>query len=207
MATSWPPKSPRAALLSSPSGRRKYQKFQEPSDKLVRTPNVQRTSQHLFGKDEDISREDTDEDEDEETLQRKLAASEAKLKLKKLQQSKARLEADPLEAKAFQDETHTHPTATVLASRLRGSEGQNAKAGNQKDTVEVPISPVKKTIPSIEQRSPSRVLLGIDKGIRGDDISLQRARTTYDRTFHRTALTLERSIVSCACPLKGNIVT
>jgi minichromosome maintenance protein 10 len=198
MATLWPPKSPKAALLSSPSGRQKYQKIQEHADtytsppQTFTMPNVQRTSQRLFEKQGDIGPEDMEEDEDEETLQLKLAAIEAKLKLKKLQQSRARLEVEPPETKASQDKTHTPSTSTTVSNRLHGNEGQIKKTRGQQGTVEVPISPVKKAIPSTEQRSPSRVLLGIDKGMRGDDISLRRAHTTRDGMFQRRAFTLER---------------
>jgi minichromosome maintenance protein 10 len=200
MATSWPPKSPEAAFLSSPSGRRKYQQSQEhpntytsPLKRSVKTPNLQRTPHPLFGKDEDIGLEDMDEDEDEETLQLKLAAIEAKLKLKKLQQSKAKSQEEPSETKVFQSKSQPHLSRKTLASGLHGKGGQDPMARFRESAVEVPISPTKKSKLSTEQRSPSRVLLGIDKGIRGDDVSLGRARTARDGTFLRAASILDRS--------------
>src|ERR1700734_2884528 len=127
MAASWPPKSPKAALLSSPSGRRKYQQYMEQPNKYTSpvkgtatTPNLRCTSTRLFDEDENINSEgmEEEEDEDEETLQLKLAAIEAKLKLKKLQQSKARLQAEPSEALAVQDRSQKRLTNATPTSRL-----------------------------------------------------------------------------------------
>ena len=181
MATSWPPKSPKAALLSSPSGRRKYQQHQDhsttytsPLKRTITTPNLQCTSNPLFDDDENGDREDAEEDEDEETLQLKLAAIEAKLKLKKFQQNKARSQSGLAEAKS------QPPPPSATASRPYERNSQDSTARARECVVEVPISPTKKSAPSVEQRSPGRVLLGIDKGIRGNDISLQRARSTRD---------------------------
>jgi minichromosome maintenance protein 10 len=199
MTTSWPPRSPKAALLSSPSGRRKYQDYQEHADiytsplkRTVTTPNLRRTSHRLFDKDEDIDREDMEEDEDEETLQLKLAAIEAKLKLKKLQKSKARSEAESLETKVSQAKSQPQLNSTTPASRLNERSRQNSKAQTREIAIEVPISPTKKTIPPAEQRSPGRVLLGIDKGLKGNEVSLRRARSTRDGMFYRPASRLDR---------------
>lgn len=133
----WPPSSARAALLSSPSGRRKLEERRRLNGyghSPTKSPSHRNA---LYGVDES----EEDEDEDEETLQLKLAQIEAKLKLKRLQQSKQKKEND-----------------------------------RPQSAVEVPLSPTKRTIPNVEPRSPGRVLLGIDKGIRGADISLRRAR-------------------------------
>jgi minichromosome maintenance protein 10 len=134
---SWPPSSARAALLSSPSGRRKLEERRRLNgygNSPTKSPSSRNT---LYGDDE------SEEDEDEETLKLKLAQIEAKLKFKKLQQSKQK----------------------------------NKENDRPQSAIEVPLSPTKRPILHVEPRSPGRVLLGIDKGIRAADISLRRART------------------------------
>jgi minichromosome maintenance protein 10 len=197
MATSWPPKSPKAAFLSSPSGRRKHRQAQEhstaytaPLKGTVTSPNLPHTSHRLCDNDGDIDVEDMEEDE--ETLQLKLAAIEAKLKLKKLQQSKAGSQAKSREARIPESNLLPRFSSAIPAIRLGERNGQDSSARNRESAVEVPISPTKKTIASAEQRSPGRVLLGIDKGIRGDDVSLQRARSIRDGTLPHTSSRLDR---------------
>jgi minichromosome maintenance protein 10 len=199
MAASWPPKSPKAALLSSPSGRRKYQQYMEQPNKYTSpvkgtatAPNLRYTSSRLFDEDENINSEGMEEDEDEEMLQLKLAAIEAKLKLKKLQQSKARLQAEPSEALAVQDGSQNRLTSATPTSRLHERNDKKSIVQAQEIALEVPISPTKKTTTSAEPKSPGRVLLGIDKGIRGHDVSLRRARSTRDGMFQRAASRLDR---------------
>jgi minichromosome maintenance protein 10 len=201
MAASWPPKSPKAALLSSPSGRRKYQQYMEQPHKYTSpikgattTPSLRNTSARLFDEDENINSESMEEDEDEETLQLKLAAIEAKLKLKRLQQSKARLQAEPSEASAVHDNSQKRPTSARATSRLRERTDQNSTVPAPEIALEVPISPTKKPTTSAEPKSPGRVLLGIDKGIKGHDVSLRRARSTRDGTFQRTTSRLDRPL-------------
>jgi minichromosome maintenance protein 10 len=135
--TAWPPPSARAALLSSPSGRRKLEERRRLNGYGISPTKSPRQRNALYGG------EDSEEDEDEETLKLKLAQIEAKLKLKKLQQSKQK------------NQENDRPISAI----------------------EVPLSPTKRSIPQVEPRSPGRVLLGIDKGIRGADVSLGRART------------------------------
>ena len=48
--------------------------------------------------------------------------------------------------------------------------------------IQVPASPVRKVLASQQQTSPSRVLLGIDKGLRAKDISLKRAPSKNSAT-------------------------
>ena len=199
MAASWPPKSPKAALLSSPSGRRKYQQYMEQPNKYTSpvkgaatTPNLRCASTRLFDEDENINSEGMEEDEDEETLQLKLAAIEAKLKLKKLQQSKARLQAEPSEALTVQDRSQKRPTSAIPTSRPHERNNKIPTVQAREIALEVPISPTKKMTTSAEPKSPGRVLLGIDKGIRGHDVSLRRARSTRDGTFQRAASRLDR---------------
>lgn len=133
---SWPPSSARAALLSSPSGRRKLEERRRLNgygNSPTKSPSHRNA---LYDDDE------SEEDEDEETLKLKLAQIEAKLKLKKLQQSKQK----------------------------------NKENDRPQSAIEVSLSPTKRPVPYVEPKSPGRVLLGIDKGIRGADISLGRVR-------------------------------
>ncbi|OAP56525.1 hypothetical protein AYL99_09704 [Fonsecaea erecta] len=157
----WPPVSPHAALLSSPSGRKKYQAYRDgtsPMKRSATTPSLvdrlraARTNNDFRTRDESV--EEQQQEEDEETLQLQLAAIEAKLKLKKLQQSKARV-------------------ATPAGDVVRPTSA-HAPAASQ---IEVKASPSRRIQPPVS-KSPTRVLLGIDKGIRAADVSLRRANTT-----------------------------
>lgn len=109
------------------------------------------------------------EDEDEETLRLQLAAIEAKLKLKKLQ--KNRLKATSPE----------NPQALLP--------GQNTV----RSTVQVPISPTKQEVSSHERRSPGRILLGIDKGLTGKDVSLKRSPLKQGKYTSMSSLPSSRS--------------
>ncbi|KAK9657625.1 hypothetical protein V6Z96_001873 [Aspergillus fumigatus] len=178
--TSWPPKSPREVLLSSPEGRRKFQDMRHRQENMGSplkysrtTPNL-RANQKLNDAIDGLDDEDEDEDEDEETLRLKLAAIEAKLKLKQLQKSRAR--SNTLES----NNTQSRPTSAVSfssrsqeqASRLR-SPIQTTRR-HEPDDVQVPLSPVRRAAPPVEPASPQRYLLGIDKGLKGSDVSLKR---------------------------------
>jgi len=167
----WPPSSAKAALLSSPSGRRKYQELgaaalrMSPLKRSNTTPCLL-DRMRAARDDRDVLPEPvaSEEEEDEETLQLKLAAIEAKLKLKKLQKSKEK------------EDTSDRYGSSRLSSAA------SALARNplspQKPRTEVPMSPSRRQQQPAEQKSPARVLLGIDKGVRGADVSLRRARTT-----------------------------
>lgn len=158
----WPPRSPMKALLSSPSGRKKYRDYRESGVKTI-SPSKLLGSPSLLEKlraaraDRDYEILETssvhdDEEEDEETLQLKLQAIEAKLKLKKLQQQKARATENVRPGSM-------ESAVTSASSRL-----------------EVASSPNKRVAPTL-QRSPNRILLGIDKGLHASDVSLKRAKT------------------------------
>lgn len=125
----------------------------------------------------DMEELDSDE-EDEETLQLQLKEIQARLKLKKLQK-KARLAGETDK----DSDSLPYSSANILISS--GSSRTQSRAegdtiGKQERlpaaaTVHVPASPVRRAQPEVVQRSPSRVLLGIDKGLKGSDISLRRA--------------------------------
>ncbi|KAF2226370.1 hypothetical protein BDZ85DRAFT_305386 [Elsinoe ampelina] len=160
----WPPKSPYEALVSSPSGKRRWQDRQ---DLRQRTPSPsprKPTLQHGKSPQDVLNQlgdpfESDQEDEDEETLKLKLEAIEAKLKLKKLKQAKEKHASN----KGFQD------PVSVLGSPRR------KKPRLDKD-VQVPVSPDRTRTAAALPKSPAKVLLGIDKGLRADQVSLKRAR-------------------------------
>lgn len=127
---------------------------------------------------------DVDEDDDEETLQLKLQQIQAQLRLKKLRKDKARSQNDPhssFSQHSDQDNTKASRPGSASTARagLRIKEIRRTDAAtrppSQGSAVEVPASPVRKAQPQPEQTSPSRILLGIDKGLTGKDISLKRA--------------------------------
>lgn len=127
---------------------------------------------------------DVDDDDDEETLQLKLQQIQAQLRLKKLRKDKARSQNDPHSSfSQHSDQDNTKASRPGSASTARAGmrikeirrTDAAARPPSQGSAVEVPASPVRKAQPQTEQTSPSRVLLGIDKGLRGKDISLKRA--------------------------------
>jgi minichromosome maintenance protein 10 len=106
--------------------------------------------------------QEDDDDEDEETLQLKLQAIEAKLKLKALQ--RARKAAEGSDTDSHVSSSRPPPVASVRRTELPRPSAD----------IEVPHSPVRPRRPQLEPRSPARVLLGIDKGLRAQDVSLKR---------------------------------
>lgn len=193
---SWPPKNPREALLSSPSGRRKFQEMQSrrstndlrsPLKRSATTPNLRAKAQQFLHDGAD-GHDDDDEEEDEETLQLKLAAIEARLKLKRLQRAKSGHSSSDMEG----DDSHSQRPATAgsasaaaRSSQSRLHTARETKVPNgktEKDDVQVPLSPTRKPAPVHDPLSPSRFLLGIDKGMRGKDVSLRRPPTSKNAT-------------------------
>lgn len=168
----WPPKSPHAALLSSPSGKRKflqYERNKENSRSPAKSWSVE-GHQPTIGVD--------DEDDDEETLQLKLAAIEAKLKLKRLQQNKAKPEAGSTEDQEFRPSKPSSPVSGARRNLFNIQKDCIRDSGPECE-VHVPPSPPKRDGHNGLQRSPGRKLLGIDKGVTSAEVSLRRARTVH----------------------------
>lgn len=133
-----------------------------PLKRSTTTPNLRPRSQQLLR--EDLGDEDDDED-DEETLKLKLAAIEARLKLKRLQnRAKTGRSSSDVEG----DETQPRPSSAIRRPQ------RDVHSKGQEDEVQVPLSPTRKVAPPTEPESPRRFLLGIDKGMRGKDVSLRR---------------------------------
>ncbi|KAI1369908.1 hypothetical protein F5Y08DRAFT_291684 [Xylaria arbuscula] len=184
----WPPRSPHDVLLSTPGGRERLRRLAEraspspsPSKRTAR-PTTSRNdfygARGMNGGDDELDLDlDGDGDEDEETLELKLAAIQAKLKLKKLQAAKARRAQEP--------DTHTlRPESRPIQDARSPSRAQSrtddigsgpAMRPQSQANVEVPASPVRRAQTAQEITSPSRVRLGIDKGLRAKDVSLKRA--------------------------------
>lgn len=135
---------------------------------------------------------DIEGDEDEETLNLKLAAIQAKLRLKKLQAAKAR-KTQESEAPTLRPGSRSIPDMAILSrAQSRGGHTRSrsgtddlksaptARPQSQAD-IQVPASPVRRAQATQEITSPSRVRLGIDKGLRAKDVSLKRA-PSFKRT-------------------------
>ncbi|EPE05978.1 cell division cycle protein [Ophiostoma piceae UAMH 11346] len=163
----WPPRSPGEVLASTPSGRARLQRLEASRT----SPSPMRTRQVDMHDDY----QEAEDDEDEETLQLQLQEIQAKLRLKKLQAARAQKSASsPALAAAapLRSARSTTPGVTIF---------HNPRSP-QRSTVEVPASPVHKGPDAVlEQKSPKRVLLGIDKGLRGQDVSLKRAPASFRR--------------------------
>ena len=107
-------------------------------------------------------------------MQLKLAAIEAKLKLKRLQQRKnkagAPLTDDDHEGREKDQRSRKE---NFPLSCQNGWIYKNAPSFLPTD-VQIPVSPPRKHVPAQEAHSPGRVLLGIDKGLKGRNMSLRR---------------------------------
>ncbi|KAI8687326.1 hypothetical protein LRP88_13297 [Fusarium phalaenopsidis] len=155
----WPPRSPHEALLSTPRGRERYRRMMETSP----SPSPSKRGRNLPSMNL-LAEIENDEEEDEETLELKLQEIQARLKLKKLQSAKSK-----------KAEVELHTTTSELAiSQVRPRRAATPEA----NPIQVPASPVRRFQPP--QTSPSRVLLGIDKGLKAKDISLKRASSYRD---------------------------
>ncbi|KAK2004994.1 primase zinc finger protein [Colletotrichum falcatum] len=174
----WPPRSPQEVLASTPGGRDRLRRLANrtsPSPSPLRRGRANSTlsirSLNLQDEMED------QEDEDEETLQLKLQEIQARLRLKKLQSAREKTAGAVSPRRRSPPPQQQRPASRGLglgASRV-------APRPESQAAIEVPVSPVRKTQPPQPQTSPSRVLLGIDKGLKGKDVSLKRAPSVLRR--------------------------
>ena len=118
-----------------------------------------------------------DDEEDEETLQLRLEALEAKLKLKRLQAKRAKQASGGSDVEPENEGDQAPPRASsVLPSRWDSSQAsRDLTRSKSANSLQVPVSPEKRRVVAEEQRSPGRIALGIDKGLKGKNISLRRA--------------------------------
>ncbi|PHH59816.1 hypothetical protein CDD81_2555 [Ophiocordyceps australis] len=179
----WPPRSPHEALVSTPGGRERYRRIANetspsPSSRRARgAPARDLTSGNRRGTAGDYNDDDEhddDDDDDEETLQLKLEAIKARLRLKKLQnaKSKDKNHGQKPGGETSRQRRTTNDTANPEAAH--GTASLETAHGTAGVNIEVAASPVRKA-KHTQQQSPSRVLLGIDKGLKAKDISLKRA--------------------------------
>jgi minichromosome maintenance protein 10 len=187
----WPPRSPHDVLLSTPGGRERLRRLANrtsPSPSPVKrsnyTPSLQNQNRNISESTlalKDLGDED-DDDEDEETLRLQLQAIEARLKLKRLQKAKIK---DGSKASDTEKETvrggaalltrTTSATANRPHQGNTGSQRQRLESADSQESIHVPVSPIRRVQSTEPARSPGRVLLGIDKGLKGRDVSLRRA--------------------------------
>lgn len=122
---------------------------------------------------------DEDEEEDEETLQLRLEALEAKLKLKRFQAKKARQASAGSDVETENEGNRLSARASsVLSSRWDGAQAhRDIPRSKSSNCLQVPVSPERRRIGGEQQRSPGRIALGIDKGLKGKNVSLRRAPT------------------------------
>ena len=136
-----------------------------PLKRPIATPTSQSNANRLLA---DGVEENEEQEEDEEMLQLKLAAIEARLKLKQLQKNRGKPGDD-------ENETPSRPTsARSLDQPSRSRASPPPAKRRQLDDVQVPLSPTKRLPPSAEPASPRRYVLGIDKGLKGSEVSLKR---------------------------------
>ncbi len=134
-----------------------------------------------------------DGDEDEETLQLELAAIEAKLKLKRIQRrhnSTGAPNSGVDQGNRSKDQSsrkeNLPPSCQIGGVTGRVPFVQPKSAID----VQIPVSPQRKHVAAETARSPGRVLLGIDKGLKGKNISLRRpqgAQAKDEDPFRSTA--------------------
>lgn len=94
----------------------------------------------------------------------RLAAIQAQMKLKKIRDAKAKQN----KGSEAESEASARPAAAAGSIRVRPR--------SQQSSVQVPTSPVRgRRSAEQEQKSPARVVLGIDKGLKATEVSLKRA--------------------------------
>lgn len=124
----------------------------------------------------------------------KLAAIEAKLKLKRLHQRKNKGGASTLDADFVhgrRNEVSSKEKLPPLSQSRGTTQNLHSVWLNSATNVQIPVSPQRKQTVAEEARSPGRVLLGIDKGLKGKNISLRRpqgAQAKDEDPFRDTAL-------------------
>lgn len=143
-------------------------------------------------KPQDTNLEDIDND-DEEMLHLRLQEIQARIKLKRMQnkmKQTSNAEVRSLEHKSRLSRTER---AAVPNSAIEPSD---QKKQNTQANLEVPVSPIRKKSTLDSERSPDRVLLRIDKGLKSIDVTLSsmpvQAREN-DAIYHKgTSSLLQR---------------
>ncbi|KAI9669642.1 MAG: hypothetical protein M1831_007338 [Alyxoria varia] len=184
----WPPKSPRAAFESSPSGRKRLERerlFQRST-----SPSFNKPSRN-GGLEENP---DSSEEEDEDVLSLRAAKLECKIKLKKLQNSDQKTLATAAKERILKQEIASFQEEI---EKLKGvSQGRRKVIAreNPPKSVQVPSSPKHQAQKPLDATSPRRVELGIDKGVKAADVSLKRAKSQNENTPSRSNRTRDRGL-------------
>lgn len=161
---------------------RRRDNLTSPLKHATTTPNLRATTKATQllrdGLDEGEG-EDEDTEEDEETLHLKLAAIEARLKLKQLQKGRGRAGTPTPDRHGNVEALHRPASAVSFSSRALDQPAQSRTSRepgsrDHSDDVQVPMSPTRRLAPPLEPTSPGRYRLGIDKGLKGSDVSLRR---------------------------------
>lgn len=175
---SWPPKSPREALASSPSGRKRLQRDCDSGSGSSTPSKRPRIAGALCGNAlvprSNRVKLDTLDEGDEETLQLQLQEIQARLQLKKLQKSKRKY--GPGHSASEENIRPSGREDTRLDKPLKAS---HVARPTQPDVLVV-HSPKRREIQA-QPESPRRVQLGIDKGLKASEVSLKRARSQHHR--------------------------
>ncbi|WEW55074.1 hypothetical protein PRK78_000502 [Emydomyces testavorans] len=167
--------------MSSPGGRRKFlemQRRKQTGHSNLTSPSKNRASQLLDDNTEYVAADD----DDEEMLELKLAAIDARLKLKKLQQQnglKSKLACLAADSDGFRPRSQD----SRIGGQFSGERKRKIKDVQSQDDVQVPLSPTRKPAVLKPAVSPRRVMLGIDKGLKGSQVSLRRPPES--REFNR----------------------
>ncbi|KAF3927769.1 hypothetical protein ABW21_db0209556 [Orbilia brochopaga] len=162
LASQWPPASPKDVLRLTPKKPTNPLHSSPLRNSRAASPTPVRRAAHSALDNDDSDSDASTSEEDEEALQLQLKAIEMKLKLKRLQKDKKRKAA-----------AADRPPP---AGRVTPPPSFESTAPD----VQVPVSPSPRkrntlTADANAPPSPSRVLLGIDKGLKARDISLKRA--------------------------------
>ncbi|KAI1100801.1 hypothetical protein F4804DRAFT_34066 [Jackrogersella minutella] len=192
----WPPRSPHDVLLSTPKGRERLRRMAErasptpsPSKRSRLTPSLNGrpgNSRRNNLEEDEMDIDDDEDEEDEEMLQLKLQAIQAKLRLKKLQSAKAKKSLGG-DTNLTRSESTPIPDVSVASraqSQAELTRPRPALRSQSQAEVQVPVSPARRAQTAQGDNSPSRVRLGIDKGIKAKDISLKRAPSFKKTTEH-----------------------
>lgn len=108
-------------------------------------------------------------------LRLRLETLQAQLKLRKLQQKKAKATAgSDIDDGSLEDTRTMRRPSTVLGIREQAQSVREMARPKSLVGVQIPVSPQRKRVVPEEARSPGRVLLGIDKGLKGRNVSLRR---------------------------------
>lgn len=181
----WPPESPLAALKSTPSGRDRIRRFAaqgspSPSPSKHSRRPASTGSHYALATEMEVD----GDGEDEEMLQLKLEEIQARMRLKRLQKSRGEAVEDtpalPRPTTAPSREGNRSPTRG--APNIAGLREERLDRARSQTEVHVPVSPIRKAQAPDPTQSPSRVLMGIDKGLKASEVSLRRAPSARKNT-------------------------